>query len=342
MDRRIIFLLLITTLLTYELRCQDLINLAESTSKISGLTEEEFYFGFAEGDQIVFNFKELKGKELKEVEIIELPSSSKFLDYKTKKIENKTINVTRTGIYKFRFNNSAIGGRVCNYKIERIPESGETRDFNSNVYWKTLYDTTFTTVQEEYLERDEFVTKTIVPVTNHYINSGSNATFKGGTSRITIPVTLPPNTQEWYYEFTASRNKDEVDKVTSTFKLAGELSMLIDQTGALGFGIDLLTQPPGGDVSNIYLMDFDNSRLFEAKQGFQHFPIGSRENIKSGVVKLTQGNNETVYLGIMNPDNMNGIHVAIEVVAITHEQELGTRNVEKMRVSKRKEPYLKQ
>jgi hypothetical protein len=39
---------------------------------------------------------------------------------------------------------------------------------------------------------------------------------------------------------------------------------------------------------------------------------------------------------------MNGIHVAIEVVAITHEQELGTRNVEKMRVSKRKEPYLKQ
>jgi len=89
---KLILSICILTLLTSEIKSQTTINLAESTLKVNGLSDEEFYFGFAEGDQIVFNFKELRGKELKEIEIIELPSSSKFMDFKSKKIENKTTN----------------------------------------------------------------------------------------------------------------------------------------------------------------------------------------------------------------------------------------------------------
>jgi hypothetical protein len=43
------------------------IDVAESTLKISAFVEEVFYYGFAEGDQLIFNFEEVKGKELKEV-----------------------------------------------------------------------------------------------------------------------------------------------------------------------------------------------------------------------------------------------------------------------------------
>jgi len=39
----------------------------------------------SEGDQLVFNFQEVNGKELKEIEIIEFPSTSKFMDYKKQK-----------------------------------------------------------------------------------------------------------------------------------------------------------------------------------------------------------------------------------------------------------------
>jgi hypothetical protein len=46
------------------------------------------YYGFAEGDQMIFSFEELK--ELKESEIIEMPTSSKFMDYKSIKFTNKT------------------------------------------------------------------------------------------------------------------------------------------------------------------------------------------------------------------------------------------------------------
>ncbi len=268
-------------------------------------------------------------------------SSSKYMDYKSQRIENKVLNVTRTGIYKFRFANGAITGRVCSYKIQRIPGNKATKDFNSNVYWKTVYDTTYTIEQEDYLIKKEYITNSIVPLSKHYINSGSNATFKGGVSRISIPVILPPNTQEWYYEFSASRNPEDIENVMSTTSLVSQLTNVIDQTGVLGFGIDMLTQPPGGNVCNIYLLDFENSRLFEAKNQYRYFPFGSRENIESGIVKLDKGSNETVYLGIMNPDATHGIHVAIEVVAITLNEEWGKRDIEKMNVASNEVPYLK-
>jgi len=110
---------IIITILIVELFCAfqtfegTPVDVAESTFKIGGLGEEVFYYGFAEGDQLIFNFEEVNGKELKELEIIELPSSSKFMDYKTKKIANKILNISKTGIYKFRFSNSAIGGKNC-------------------------------------------------------------------------------------------------------------------------------------------------------------------------------------------------------------------------------------
>ena len=104
------------------------IDVAESSIKVGIKAEEEVYFGFAEGDQLIFSFEETNGKEMKEVEIVEMPSSSKFLDFKTSKIENKTINVARTGIYKFRFANSALLPRVCKYKIQRIPASAATQN----------------------------------------------------------------------------------------------------------------------------------------------------------------------------------------------------------------------
>ncbi|MFA0965015.1 hypothetical protein AB9P05_24615 [Roseivirga sp. BDSF3-8] len=330
---------ILVILFNFTLKAQQPIDLAESTVKVGGLTNEEVYFGFAAGDQIIFNFSEERGKEVKEVEIMELPATSKFMDYKTVKIENKTLTVPRTGIYKFRFKNSAIGGRVCSYKIQRIPANDSTANFNSNVYWKTLYDTTYITLPEAYRE-EEYAARNIVPVSKFYINSGSNATFLDGKSRIVVPVTLPPNTVEWYYEFTASRNEADVNQVTSNFKLASDLSKILDSSGFLGLGINLLTQPPGGDVCDIYLLDSENAGLFRSKVAFRYLTVGTRENLASGIVKVSSPLNQPLYLGIKNPDDMVGIHVAIEVVAITHEVKEGYRNVEKMLITENKEPYL--
>ena len=111
--------------------------------------EEEFYYGFAEGDVLVFNFEEKEGKELKEIEIIELPSSTKFADFKSSSVIDKRIKIQNTGVYKFRFNNGSVKPRICTLKLQRIPANEETKNFNTNWEWKTKFDTIITPYNED-------------------------------------------------------------------------------------------------------------------------------------------------------------------------------------------------
>src|SRR5215510_10039457 len=94
-------ILIIALLHSFLLYGQKPVTVVESTVKLGPFKEEVFYYGFAAGDKLIFNFEEANKKEVKEVEIMEMPSSSKFMDYKTKKIENKTLDILNTGIYKF-------------------------------------------------------------------------------------------------------------------------------------------------------------------------------------------------------------------------------------------------
>jgi hypothetical protein len=341
MQKKFTFLFLTFSIITSSIIAQlNPVDVAENTLKVSGFGEEIFYYGFAEGDQLIFNFQEVNGKELKELEIIELPTSSKFMDYKTKKIENKTINITKTGIYKFRFSNSAVGGRICRFKIQRIPANETTKNFNSSVLWRTVYDSTKYVVKENYLVKKEYKPVQLLEPSQFYINSGSNATFKGGKSRITLPVILPRNTVEWYYVFSASRDEDEISRTKKSINLMGQMTKLIDQSGVLNIGVDMFTKPPGGNVCDIYLLDVNNRNPFEEKVECRHYPEGTRENITSGVVKIKSALFLNNYLGIKNPDGSYGIYIAIEAVAITLEEEWGVKDVTKYTVTTRQEAYL--
>jgi hypothetical protein len=193
-------------------------------------------------------------------------------------------------------------------------------------------------VQERYLIKKEYKAIEVLPKSEYYINSSTNI---GGKTRITFPINLPKNAIEWYYTFSASRDKETMVKTKSSINLLGELTNLIDQTGILNFGVDMLTKPPGGNICDVYLLDFNNRGLFEAKTEFRHYPEGSRENIVSGVVKVKSLNIPNPYLGIRNPDMSYGINVIIEVVAITLQEEWGTRNVQKLDIASNQEAYLK-
>lgn len=127
------------------------VTVCDQSLKIGAMGEETFYYGFAEGDQIVFDFEEVNGKELKEIEIVELPSSSKYSAFKTAKVTDKKIYVNQKGVYSFRFKNGAAAGRICNVKIQRIPESPATQKFNTGWKWKTVYDTTYSHYTEDSL-----------------------------------------------------------------------------------------------------------------------------------------------------------------------------------------------
>ena len=315
------------------------VEVADSTLKIGGLGEEVFYYGFAEGDQIIFSFEEVNGKELKEVEITEWPSNSKFMDYKTKKIENKTITVTRTGIYKFRFSNSAIGGRICKFRIERIPASEEVQNFNTAVYWRTLYDTSYTTVQERYLVKSDTAVENITDQVAK-VHSQTNA----NGNHTSYLFTLPANTVSWSYYVGVDQAGQKAYEDASAELAKNAAPTLLKMPGygplaacALGLNCYIAHLQSGEDI-DYWIMTGENLTLWNAGSTFYYMKKGKVINDYSRMTAPLSG---TYHMCFSNDNAVTGVTVALKITAITVTDQWGTRSVQKPNISSRQEPYLK-
>lgn len=86
--------------------------LFSGTIKIRAGSEENKYFGFADGDQLVFEFEEIKGKSLKEIDIFQMPGVQLFSDFKTSK-STAILSIRETGLYRFALKNTSMSGRIC-------------------------------------------------------------------------------------------------------------------------------------------------------------------------------------------------------------------------------------
>jgi len=339
--KKLIFAFLVPSLLSATpLLGQTAIDVVESTFKISGAGEEVFYFGFSEGDQIVFNFIEVNGKELKELEIIELPTSSKFMDYKTKKIENKTIHVARTGIYQFRFSNSAISSRICRYKIQRIPANDISKNFNTNVYWRTTFDTTYSTVEEQFLVNSDTIISDVFSSTPQI--SSQNA-INGNNNFQVIDFYLPDNSIAWsYYIGTGIEGKEEFDRARDNF--TQNLSSVVAEIPGYGpmaalalTGISYFNKVQGEDnVKYWFLSDENSVQMFEKRQPFMQYKKGDVVNEASQILAPLRGK---IYLALLNDNTIEPIKVTVRVTAISVNQRFETRVVQKMKISTRKMPF---
>lgn len=315
------------------------ITVAESTIKVNGLGEEIFYYGFAEGDQLIFDFQELKNKELKELEIIELPASSKFMDFKTKRITEKLIPISNTAIYKFRFNNSALSGRICKFKIQRIPASEETASFNTTVYWRTVNDTSYVTEHERYLvRRDTIITNLTEQTAKVHSKTNSNG------NKTSFNFLLPENTVAWSYYIgvdqagqegfakAARELADKASPMVASIPGYGPLAAL-----ALG-GTSFLTQIQKGEDIDYFIVDNDNVNLFLSGQAFHYYKKGKVINDFSRMSTPLSG---MLHMCFINDNAITGVTVSAKVTSIQVKEEWGTRQVQKMIVTPSQVAYLR-
>jgi len=315
------------------------IDIAESTLKVSAFGEEIFYYGFAEGDQLIFNFEEVNGKELKELEITELPSSSKFMDYKTKKVENKILNIAKTGIYKFRFANSALTGRICKFKIQRIPANETTKKFNTNVYWKDVFDTTYTMEQERCLVKADTI---ISNLTDQVAKVHSIGNANG--NKTSFNFTLPENTIAWSYYIGVNQAGKQVfeNAAKELSKSLSPLLLRMPEYGpmaalALG-GVSYLSQIQSGEDIDFYIVDNNNVNLFLTNQSFNYIKKGKVENDYS---KMASPLNGMYNMCLLNDNAVLGVDVLVKITAIIVNKQWGSRQVQKMHIASRQEAYLK-
>ncbi|SKA00990.1 hypothetical protein [Sediminibacterium ginsengisoli] len=300
----------------------------------------KMHYAFAAGDEIAIDFTTKNGKGTQRMSVTEYESGS--VAYSNNAFQTLTdirIKVPKTGIYKFEFATNHVFDRQCNVMIRRIPGINAPGNFNYNVNWKIISDTVFNKREEAVKVKTTYETISLQTPINHYINSVTNLT---GKTRISFPIILPENTVEWYYTFAATRNKADVDKTKQKMKLMADLSKIISLTGALPLGISMLTEPPGANYCDVYLISQETNQAFLEKKPFREYAEATRENLMSGVVKIKDCCKVGRYfIGMRNNDLTYGIEVMIEVVAIVQSDVYETRIVKRpMSVTQHKEPYM--
>jgi hypothetical protein len=266
------------------------------------------WFAFEKGDEIIINATMSNRNGTNIIDVISYPDRvARYSNGSFTELKDIRIKVEQRGIFAFTLGTNHTFDRNCFLKIHRKPANAESILFNSAVSLKKVY--TPVSIHE---------------VQDFFINGGLNSTFSTGKSRVTIPISLPENTVEWYYRFSASRNKEDIENVKTNFKLFSELATVT--LGLTGVGATLtegvfnsLAQPPGADFCDIYLLPAEHRSTFEVKQDGQwkHYPDAARQNFKSGNVRVKCCNTGQFYLGIKNPAATMGVHVSVEVVAIT-------------------------
>jgi hypothetical protein len=315
---------------------------AENTLKVEGHGEEVFYYGFAAGDNLVLSFKVVKGGSLKELEITELPSSTKYMDYSVKKIENKTIHIFRTGVYKFRFTNDGRQGRVCEIKIQRISASTATKDFNTSVFWRTVQDTTYAPTQEKFLMKRDTTALMLVERTTKI---GSSNLIKSGANKELIDFTLPVGTVSWsYYIGSGSEGQKALSRAKSGFlNSAASTASHIPGYGTMAalalYGINVFSLIQGEDnVKFWFIGDEINASMFTFGEEFKSFKHGNVLNDAAQMKKPLTGK---IYLGLLNDNLIEPINVTLSVTAIVVTEQNSVKNNRIMSITGRKEAYLK-
>lgn len=355
--------LAITILLSVALSAQTPIDVTDQTIKIKGSGEETMLFGFATGDRIIFNFEEVNRKEVKEIEIAEYPSTARFSDYKTSKVNNKEITVRQQGVYSFRFKNSALGGRLCRIHIQRIPASEATKDFNTAVKWMDKQDTVWNSFTSDviigydttYLQhpvQDVVGTEQkeeVIFDKSQRVHSETNANSNYTSIFFTLPQEKFDNKTKtrviaWAYWVgvgeEANQSWQANVKVTQSLISAGA-KMFTSPLGALAIGAltTLLTPKLGEDVTYA-VTDEVNRNLFVQGLAYRYHDGGKGV---AGYRKFTDPSllRGAYYLCLHNDNFAQGIDAQIKVIAILEITTYQTRQETQMQVTPRYEKQIK-
>jgi hypothetical protein len=302
-----------------------------------------YYYVLDKGDQLLIDFRMDNKKGTNVIQVSAYPSGNLlYTDKNLVVAKNLSVNIPEKGIYVVSYATNHALDRSCNMRVRKVPANEQSKVLSPNVGWEERTDTTFKWVTDTtYIEQRK--AEQLIAPSRYFVNSGSNATFEGGKSRLTIPIDLPQNTVEWYYIVSAYRNQADFDRTMKSFDLFGEIVTAIDATGVAGFAISALTAPPGGDYCDVVLMDRANADLFLEKTSYTYKEEGTRFNIASGLVKMKQNTRGRFYIGLRNPDSTYGEYVAIEAVAVVRTVKKEVKRYRKpVKVEQKKWPVIPQ
>jgi hypothetical protein len=310
-----------------------IIDVTEQTISLGFGKKEELMFGFAAGDKIIFNFQEIDGKELKEIEIIEYPTLARFTAYKTATVKNKELIVNQQSVFIFRLKNASLAKRVCKLKIQRVPASLALEKFNPSVSWITKQDTIWTSYTTDvvigydtsYVDR----TKRVLVRTEMEEQVVSDQIERVNTpqkieNRSSIVLSLPLNNRSAYrstkvigWAYWIGGGVDATRAWQQNLRSVRTNNM--DYYTPLGAyangGIAYLMLPKTGQQFNYFITDQDNRDLFMQKQPFRNIDQGKGFGGYKRFTKTDQCQG-SFYICIENAGAAGYVDVHVKVTAL--------------------------
>lgn len=167
----------------------------------------------------------------------------------------------------------------------------------------------------------------VVPVLKQqtfYLNS---TTRVGGKPRNAIKVTLPENTQEWYYVFTTSKRENSGENLELYKQVADFVGKGLLGTNVVGIATSAayrVIRPTGAGVVDVYLTDKAGQEQFFATawnvysydQPETTIEEGSRTNVRDATLVIKDAGANEMYICFKNPSSLEGIYVTVEAVAL--------------------------
>ena len=273
------------------------ITVADVQLKIAPGGTAELFYGFADGDEILFTVEEITGKTISEVTVMEFPETYKYRAYNIKKEKNHELKVTNKAVYKFSLGNSEKRDRICTVKIQRIPDSRDLKNFNTGVKWVSRQDTlwnSFTkdvvtgydTVYMQKIRRAAVFEKKyeeIVLDKNQRVDSKA----KLGSTKTSVAFTLPTDqiSQDetkkviaWAYWVGVGEESNEFWKQNRKMiveGVKGVAAMYTSPLGAIAAGAATnLILPANGEDVEYALANEANSKLFLQDKAYKNFDSG--------------------------------------------------------------------
>ncbi|WP_417558774.1 hypothetical protein [Mesoflavibacter zeaxanthinifaciens] len=309
----------------------------ESTVVLDLDQSKELYFSFAEGDEIIFEMEMVKGKHIKEIKVIEMPTNTIFTEFKAEQINKKSISIRNKGIYKFSFYSSSLTRRVCKIKIYRIPANESTKNFNTNWRWEIKRDTTYTAYQQDSLvgyktikyqevirelketKIEEILLLDRLEKVHSILNNNKSRTYL----KVDLPLIETSQLKEekliaWSYWIGVGKESQEAYKRNT--KMIGDMAKGLASTytsplGAYAVGAisDLIVANTGNDIEYFFVNDYQNVEQF---MNYQQFSLFDKGKVINSYGKKDRPNNGTFYLCLLNDNNYTPVEVDVKVVAV--------------------------
>lgn len=180
----------------------------------------------------------------------------------------------------------------------------------------------------QLVQKEIIKTETLIKERTVKLNGGFRSAF-GGESRMTIPITLPKNTVEWYYSVTTIPDNSATESlnlaiqiaaaVTTTTSTAGKAAAFIGLDKAI---VDALKVPIGTVPIDVHILDASSAANFTSKKDDRVSSMNSAERVTQAVVRLNSPLTKSGiwYIGLKNLSSSKSVLIKIEVVAITAEK----------------------